>query len=83
MAAEANSECRTIGRYAGAPAFLSSEATCIFPFYFEGKLNEGCNILDEGGLLIRVFYCPIYHTVNKINGIDSYTFSDLQQQVSH
>ena len=59
-----------------------SEAPCIFPFYWEGKLNEGCTMLEHDGFLIRVFYCPIHHTVNKINGIDSYTFSDIVQQVS-
>ena len=63
-------------------AYVANEAPCILPFYWEGKLNDGCTMLEHDGFLIRVFYCPIHHTVNKINGIDSYTFSDIVQQVS-
>ena len=58
-----------------------SEAPCIFPFYWEGKLNEGCNMLEHDGFLIRVFYCPIFNTVNKINGINSFNWNDFIMQV--
>ena len=79
-------ECRISSYYGSYPddrdSAFGSEAPCIFPFYWEGKLNEGCSMLEHDGFLIRVFYCPIHHTVNKINGIDSYTFSDIVQQVS-
>ena len=64
-------------------AVLLNEAPCILPFYWEGKLNEGCNMLEHDGFLIRVFYCPIYNTVNKINGINSFTWNDLITQVSN
>ena len=86
-------DCRSISDYVSRYSYYSdsnsysfnyhfTEAPCIFPFYWEGKLNEGCTMLEHDGFLIRVFYCPIHHTVNKINGIDSYTFSDIVQQVS-
>jgi len=68
-------ECRCITSYDQI-----SEAPCILPFYWEGKLNEGCNMLEHDGFLIRVFYCPIYNTVNKINGINSFTWDDFLEQ---
>ena len=57
-------------------AYVANESPCILPFYWEGKLNEGCNMLEHDGFLIRVFYCPIYNTVNKIDGINSFTYED-------
>ena len=77
-------ECRISSYYVPLSSqFVASsgEAPCIFPFYWEGKLNEGCNMLEHDGFLIRVFYCPIYNTVNKINGINSFTWNDFVQQV--
>ena len=73
-------ECR-ISSYHGSyyddrDSAFGSEAPCILPFYWEGKLYEGCNMLEHDGFLIRVFYCPIYNTVNKINGINSFTWVD-------
>ena len=72
-------ECRISGYY-GNSAF-GGESPCIFPFYWKGKLYEGCNMLEHDGFLIRVFYCPIYNTVNKINGINSFTWDDFLMQV--
>ena len=78
-------ECRISSYFGSYPddrdSAFGSEAPCIFPFYWEGKLNEGCNMLEHDGFLIRVFYCPIYNTVNKINGINSFTWNDFVQQV--
>merc|ERR1719195_2277224 len=54
-----------------------SESLCIFPFYWEGKYYDQCNMLEHDGFLIRIFRCPIYNTVNKINGTNSYTYADL------
>ena len=59
----------------------STESLCIFPFYWEGKYYDRCAMLEADGFLIRVFRCPIYNTVNKINGTNSYTYADLIQQV--
>ena len=59
----------------------SFESLCIFPFYWEGKYYDRCAMLEHDGFLIRVFRCPVYNTVNKINGTNSYTYADLIQQV--
>ena len=59
----------------------SSERLCIFPFYWEGKYYDRCAMLEADGFLIRVFRCPIYNTVNKINGTNSFTYADFVQQV--
>ena len=69
-------ECRSASTY-----YSARERLCIFPFYWEGKYYDRCAMLEHDGFLIRVFYCPIYNTVNKINGTNSYTYADLTQQV--
>ena len=69
---EETRECRTV---------TPGENLCIFPFYWEGKYYDRCAMLEHDGFLIRVFRCPIYNTVNKINGTNSYTYADLIQQV--
>ena len=40
-------------------------------------------MLDQDTFILPVFRCPIYDTVNKINGTNSYTYADLVQQVSY
>ena len=61
----------------------SSESICKFPFYYNGKLYDQCQMLDQDNFILPVFRCPIYDTVNKINGTNSYTYADLVQQVSY
>ena len=63
-------ECRT------QAAYLLNEALCIFPFYWNGKRYDGCIMLDEDEFILPVFRCPIYNTVNKIDGINSFTYED-------
>ena len=78
---EETRECRTTVSDGFSFFGSVSEAKCIFPFYLEGKYYDGCAMLEHDGFLIRVFFCPIFNTVNKINGTNSYTYSDLVQQV--
>ena len=59
------------------------ENLCRFPFYFNGKYYDQCTMLEEDGFILPVFRCPIYDTVNKINGTNGYTYEDLVLQVSH
>ena len=61
----------------------STESLCRFPFYLNGKYYDQCAMLEEDGFILPVFRCPIYDTVNKINGTNSYTYEDLVQQVRH
>ena len=63
-------ECRT------QAAYKVNEALCIFPFYWNGKRYDGCIMLDEDEFILPVFRCPIYNTVNKIDGINSFTYED-------
>ena len=60
----------------------STESLCRFPFYLNGKYYDQCAMLEEDGFILPVFRCPVYDTVNKINGTNSYTYEDLVQQVS-
>ena len=70
-------ECRT------QAAYKVNEALCIFPFYWNGKRYDGCIMLDEDEFILPVFRCPIYNTVNKIDGINSFTWEDdYVQQVT-
>ena len=57
------------------------ESKCIFPFYWNGKLYEQCHMLEEDKFILPVFRCPTANTINKINGINSFTYSDLILQV--
>ena len=61
----------------------SSETLCKFPFYFNGKYYDQCTMLEEDNFILPVFRCPVFDTVNKINGTNSYTYEDLVQQVSN
>merc|ERR1719195_847536 len=58
----------------------STESLCRFPFYLNGKYYDQCAMLEEDGFILPVFRCPVYDTVNKINGTNSYTYEDLVQQ---
>ena len=60
----------------------STESLCRFPFYFNGKYYDQCTMFEEDNFILPVFRCPIYDTVNKINGTNSYTYEDLVLQVS-
>ena len=59
----------------------STESLCRFPFYFNGKYYDQCTMFEEDDFILPVFRCPIYDTVNKIDGINSYTYEDLVLQV--
>merc|ERR1719189_559099 len=58
----------------------STESLCRFPFYLNGKYYDQCAMLEEDNFILPVFRCPIYDTVNKINGTNSYTYDDLVLQ---
>lgn len=56
----------------------SEERECIFPYYYEGKLQNECFLFSTNAdFIIPTFRCPTWNIVNKINGTNSYTFSDL------
>ena len=57
------------------------EELCIFPFYWNGNLIEQCAFLEEGEFPFPVFRCPFRNITRKINGINSFIFSDLRKQV--
>ena len=59
----------------------AQESACIFPFYWNGKLYEECVFLEEQEFLFPVFRCPIRNIDRKIDGINSFRFSDLNDQV--
>merc|ERR1719336_3189510 len=59
---------------------FSTEELCRFPFYFNGKYFDQCTMFEEDDFILPVFRCPVYDTVNKINGTNSYTYEDLVQQ---
>ena len=70
-------ECRT------QQAYVANEALCIFPFYWNGKRYDECTMLEEDEFILPVFICPIYNSVNKIDGINSFTYEDdWEKQVS-
>ena len=64
--------CRTNSR---------GEDPCIFPFYWNGKLKEKCVFLEEDEFLFPVFRCPTRNITRKINGINSFVYNDIIQQV--
>ena len=55
--------------------------------WFSGFGQEAISVgttyaMDEDEFILPVFRCPIYNTVNKIDGINSFTYEDdLKQQV--
>ena len=57
------------------------EQLCIFPFYWNGKLKEQCSFLEEQEFLFPMFRCPVRNITRKIQGINSFIYSDLIQQV--
>ena len=57
------------------------EHLCIFPYYWNGKLIEECAFLEEEEFLFPIFSCPIRNITRKINGVNSFMFSDLLKQV--
>ena len=59
------------------------ERLCKFPFYWNGKLYDQCIMLDEDDMILPVFRCPIRDSQNKINGINAWTYEDLESQVSY
>ena len=59
------------------------ERLCIFPFYWNGKLYDQCIMLEEDDMILPVFRCPIRDSQNKINGINAWTYEDLESQVSY
>ena len=81
-------ECRT----AWVPSYLlkadgtganGGERLCKFPFYWNGKLYDQCIMLEEDDMILPVFRCPIRDSQNKINGINAWTYEDLESQVSY
>ena len=66
-------ECRT---------FTSREELCIFPYYWNGKLFEECSFFEEEEFLLPVFQCPVRNITRKINGVNSFLYSDFVKQVS-
>ena len=57
------------------------EDLCIFPFYFNDKLYDGCTFLEEDEFLFPVFRCPTRNITRKINGINSFYYKDFLKQV--
>ena len=57
------------------------ENLCIFPFYWNGKFIDRCAFLEEEEFLFPVFRCPIRNVTRKIDGINSFVFSDFLKQV--
>ena len=57
--------------------FTSKERECIFPFYFEGELKYECILQTfDAEFIIPNFLCPIRNITRKINGINSFEYSD-------
>lgn len=57
------------------------ESFCIFPFYWNGRLHDECVFLEEQEFLFPVYRCPIRNTTRKIDGVNSFIYSDLNTQV--
>ena len=57
------------------------ERTCIFPFYWNGKLIDRCAFLEEQEFLLPIFLCPTWNITRKINGISSFVYEDFSKQV--
>ena len=60
---------------------IQDENLCIFPFYWNGKLIDKCAFLEQEEFLYPVFRCPIRNVTRKIEGINSFVFSDFLKQV--
>ena len=58
------------------------EVLCKFPFYWNGKLYDQCIMLEEDDMILPVFRCPILDSETKINGINAWTYEDLEEQVN-
>ena len=71
-------QCRTSWQYEGL-----GERLCQFPFYWNGKLHDRCIMLEEDDAILPVFRCPILNTVNKINGINAWTYEDFDKQMKY
>ena len=57
------------------------ESFCIFPFYWNGRLHDECVFLEEQEFLFPVYRCPIRNITRKIDGVNSFIYSDLNAQV--
>ena len=58
--------------------FNSEERPCIFPFYYEGQLQDKCFLFTANAdWIIPIFRCPTWNITAKINGTNSYKFNDL------
>ena len=57
------------------------ELPCIFPFYWNEKLYDHCVFLEEEEFLFPVFRCPVRNITRKIDGINSFYYKDIVQQV--
>ena len=80
-------ECRTawipgIDLLADGTGANGGEVLCKFPFYWNGKLYDQCIMLEEDDMILPVFRCPILDSETKINGINAYTYEDLEEQVN-
>ena len=59
----------------------NQESLCIFPFYWNGKRYDECVFLEEQEFLFPIFRCPIRNITRKIDGVNSFKYSDLNAQV--
>ena len=57
------------------------EEPCIFPFYWNEKLYDQFFFLEEDEFLFPVFRCPVRNITRKIDGINSFYYKDIIQQV--
>ena len=58
--------------------FNAQERPCIFPFYYDGALQDKCfQYTTNAGFFFPLFVCPTWNVTNKMNGINSYGFRDL------
>ena len=60
---------------------VNIERECIFPFYLNGQLFDGCFPYEFNGLVSPVFMCPTFSTVEKIDGINSYTAANYEELI--
>ena len=61
----------------------SNEDHCIFPFYYNGKLYDGCAYLEYQDFLVQgpINQCPTKNITRKIDGINSFIQDDFIKQV--
>ena len=57
------------------------EDECIFPFYYEDKLFDGCTFLEDAEVLFPVYRCPTRNITRKIDDINSFKRQDFVKQV--